>query len=378
MPVLPGAPTQGWKNGQPPGTPRDGETNVLLARDNIARMEGYTPGEQPRDRSYVKLNTNENPYPPSPRVFEALRTFDPARLRLYSDPLSTALRSVAVAPFGLDPEWALCGNGSDDLLTIAMRTFVDQGAPAAYTAPSYSLYPVLVDLQGARHVVVDLDRDFGLPAHAAGIAAGARLFFVCRPNAPTGNAFPLDAMHRLCTEFPGVVWIDEAYVDFAADSCMDFVRQYPNVVVSRTVSKSYSLAGLRLGIAFAQPHLIREMVKVKDSYNVDMLTQVLGEAALGDRESMLANAARIRSSRDRLSRELVGLGFDVLPSQANFILAKPPRPAAQVFACLRRRGFLVRHFDRDRVRDYLRITIGTDADMTAFVEACRAVLTEEC
>lgn len=349
-----------------------------LARDTIARMAGYTPGEQPRDRRYVKLNTNESPYPPSPRVAEALRTFDPGRLRLYPDPLSVDLRRSACAPFGLDPEWAMAGNGSDDLLTIAVRTFVDQGGTLAYAQPSYSLYPVLADLQGAQRRPVPLDESFGLPSDGAARAAGATLLILCRPNAPTGNAFALDAMHQVCREFPGVVWIDEAYVDFADDHCVDFVRQYPNVVVSRTVSKSYSLAGLRLGIAFARPALIAEMEKVKDSYNVDMLTQALGKAALDDREHMLTNVRRIRSTRERVCADLRALGFMIPPSQTNFILAKPPAPvaAATLFRELRQRGFLVRYFDLDRVRDYVRITIGTDADMAAFVHAAAAILGE--
>jgi histidinol-phosphate aminotransferase len=347
---------------------------MSLARATIARIEGYVPGEQPRDRTYVKLNTNENPYPPSPRVAAALRAFDPARLRLYSDPLSVDLRRTAAAPFGLTPDWVIAGNGSDDLLTIAVRTFVDQGGRLAYPEPSYSLYPVLADLQGAERMPVPLDERFELPADAGRRAGNATLFILCRPNAPTGNAFALETVHRVCREFAGVVWIDEAYVDFAEDHCLDFVRQYPNVVVSRTVSKSYSLAGLRLGLAFAQPDLINEMMKVKDSYNVDLLTQVLGQAALADRDAMLANARRICATRDRLCSELRGLGFDLPPSQANFVLARPPVPAAGLFRALRQRGFLVRYFDLDRVRDYIRITVGTDSDMAAFVGTVAEIL----
>jgi histidinol-phosphate aminotransferase len=347
-----------------------------LVRENIAKMEGYTPGEQPRDRAYVKLNTNENPYPPSPEVFRALREFDPARLRLYSEPLSTELREIAGSSFGLDKDWVIAGNGSDDLLTIAMRTFVDQDGRCAYTHPSYSLYPVLADLQAAQHVVVELDESFELPGNAAELAKPASLFIVCRPNAPTGNAFPLATMHRVCRKFPGVVWIDEAYVDFADESCMEFVKQYPNVVVSRTLSKSYSMAGVRLGLAFASPAIIAEMMKVKDSYNVDMLAQTVGAAALRDRAYMVGNSQRIRETRDRITTELAGLGFDTLPSQTNFILTRPPMEAAEMFAALRGKGFLVRYFSDERIRDRIRVTIGTDADMTAFVQAVREILEE--
>ena len=348
-----------------------------LVRTNVAAMDGYTPGEQPRDRTYVKLNTNENPYPPSPEVFRAVREFDPGRLRLYSEPLSLELRGLAGAPFGLDRDWVLAGNGSDDLLTIALRTFVDQDGLCAYTHPSYSLYPVLVDLQAARHLPVELDEDFGLPDNAAHQAAGASLLILCRPNAPTGNVFPLATMHRICQEFPGVVWIDEAYVDFAEDSCIDFVKQYPNVVVSRTLSKSYSLAGLRLGFAFANPALIWEMLKVKDSYNLDMMTQAVGAAALRDRDYMLANCQRIRATRDKLVTDLASLGFHTLPSQTNFVFTRPPMAAERMFLALRERGFLVRYFRDPRIADRIRVTIGTDEEMAGFVGAVRTILAEE-
>ncbi len=347
-----------------------------LARSAIVRIAGYTPGEQPRDRRYVKLNTNENPYPPSPRVAAALRSFDPARLRLYSDPLATELRRAAAKPLGLGPEWAIAGNGSDDLLTIAVRTFVDQGGALAYTEPSYSLYPVLADIQGATRVPIALDAHFDPPADTAARAARASLLILCRPNAPTGNACARESLAAICRDFPGVVWIDEAYADFAEDNCLDFVQRFPNVVVSRTFSKSYSLAGLRLGLAFAPPDLIAEMMKVKDSYNLDMLTQVLGLAALEDRDTMLGNVQRIRATRGRLTAALEAMGFAVLPSQANFILARPPSAiaAGALFRALRERGYLVRYFDLDRVRDYIRITIGTDEEMDGFVQAVGAIL----
>lgn len=347
-----------------------------LVRSNIVRIDGYTPGEQPRDRSYVKLNTNENPYPPSPEVVRALREFDPERLRLYSEPLSLELRELAGAPFGLDRDWVLAGNGSDDLLTIALRTFVDQNGRCAYLHPSYSLYPVLADLQAAQHVVIELDENFELPADTVRQAAGASLLFLCRPNAPTGNAFPLATMHRICQDFPGAVWIDEAYADFADDHCLDFVRQYPNVVVSRSLSKSYSLAGLRLGFAFANPALIYEMLKVKDSYNLDSLTQAAGAASLRDRDYMLANCRRVRATRTRLVAALDRLGFHTLPSQTNFVLTRPPGNAEGMFLALRERGFLVRYFRDDRIRDRIRVSIGTDEEMEEFTAACRAILAD--
>ncbi len=344
---------------------------MSYARPTIARIAGYTPGEQPKGRRLIKLNTNENPYPPSPMVADALQHFPAERLKLYPVPGADSVREAAAELFGIDSRQILCGNGSDDLLTIALRTFVDQGGGFAYTEPSYSLYPVLADIQGARKIPVALDENFMLPENAAELAAGAALFIMARPNAPTGNSFPKARVAKLCREFAGVVWVDEAYADFANDNCLDLLRQYPNVVVSRTLSKSYSLAGLRLGLACAAPELIAEMDKVRDSYNIDMLTQALATAAIKDSASMRANVRRIRASREKLCGEMLAMGCDVLPSEANFIFAKPPRPAAEVFQALRERGFLVRYFNLPRISDYIRITIGSEEDMAAFCAVCR-------
>ncbi len=347
---------------------------MTYARNNIARMQGYVPGEQPRDKRYIKLNTNESPYPPSPQVLQALAELDTSRLRLYPDPVAHELRAEAARLAGVSTDCVLCGNGSDDLLTIAVRTFVDQGGQVAYPTPSYSLYPVLADIQGAERVEVPLDSNFELPPDMVPRCGDASLLFVARPNAPTGNAFPMATMRRLCEEFTGVVWIDEAYVDFADDSCLAFVNEYPNVVVSRTLSKSYSLASVRLGIAYATPELVAEMMKVKDSYNVNMLTQVLGLAALRDHDGMRENAERIRQTRANTREQLHAMGCDVLPSAANFMLVKPPVPAVDVVAGLRDRGILVRYFSDPRVAAYFRVSIGTAEEMAAFTDALREVL----
>jgi len=346
-----------------------------LIRPNIARMRGYVPGEQPRDRRYIKLNTNENPYPPPPAVAEALSKFDPALLRLYPPPIADELRDTAAEVFGFpDRRWILCGNGSDDLLTIAVRTFVDQNASLACPDPSYSLYPVLADIQGASVRRIALDDAFDLPDDAVDQAGDASLLFIARPNAPTGNAFPLDRMHALCRDFRGVVWIDEAYADFADDHCLDFPRQYPNVVVSRTLSKSYALAGIRLGLAFAQPDLIEQMLKVKDSYNVNTLTQVLAAAALREQSWLKTTVDRIRATCERVGGELRRLGFEVLPSQTNFLFVRPPIPAETYFRRLREEGVLVRWFSGPRTKDYVRITIGTDAEMDELLAATIRIL----
>ncbi len=338
------------------------------AREAIQRIAGYTPGEQPQGKPLVKLNTNENPYPPSPKVGEALQGANLARLRLYSDPSARELRETAAELYGVRPSQVLVGNGSDDLLTIMTRTFVGEGDLFAYATPSYSLYPVLADLQGARHLPVELDENFCLPANAAELAAGAKLFIFARPNAPTGTLTPLDGVIKLCESFQGVVWIDEAYVDFAGENCMSLVGCYPNVIVSRTFSKSYSLAGLRVGLAFGAEELIAEMNKVKDSYNVDMVAQILATAALKDSEYMRSNARKICASRDKLAAALADWGCNVLPSATNFLFAKPACVAARdLFGRLRERGFLVRYFDLPRVSEFLRITIGLPEDMERFL-----------
>jgi histidinol-phosphate aminotransferase len=345
-----------------------------LARANISRIAGYVPGEQPRGQKFIKLNTNENPYPPAPEVGAALQSFSWQNLRLYSEPSALCVRQAASAEFSLPEEQIICGNGSDDLLTIAVRTFVDQGQPLAYCVPSYSLYPVLADLQGATHKPVNLDNDFRIPEDAAEQARGARLLLLARPNAPTGTSTARDRLEKLCQDFQGVVWIDEAYADFADDNCLDFVSRYPNVVVSRTFSKSYSLAGLRLGLAFAAPELILEMNKVKDSYNIDAITQCLGSAALRASAYMRENAARIRETRAWLAEQLRQLGCMVLPSQANFLFVRTPLDAEKVFADLRQGGFLVRYFKLPRISEYLRITIGRREDMQAFVDCLKKIL----
>lgn len=340
---------------------------MSYARDAISKIAGYVPGEQPQGQPLIKLNTNENPYPPSPKVTEALRNFDASRLRLYPEPSAKMVREAAAKAYGLRPGQILCGNGSDDLLTIALRTFVGEGQKLAYTDPSYSLYPVLADLQGAAKCPVMLDENFDLPDDVCQQAGDAPLLIFARPNAPTGNSSSMDKIRKICGEFKGVVWIDEAYADFADDNCMALVDEFPNVVVSRTLSKSYSLAGIRLGIACANEALIFEMNKVKDSYNVDMITQYAAAAALSDPDYMKENTAKIRDTRKWLSAQLEKIGCKVLPSSSNFIFACPKHPAAEIFAELKNRRYLVRYFNLPRISQYIRITIGKREDMEGFL-----------
>jgi histidinol-phosphate aminotransferase len=339
------------------------------ARKQIQNMQGYTPGEQPRSLDVVKLNTNENPYPPSPAVGRALAEFNSENLRRYPDPVATELRGLAAELNGLPgPEWVLAGNGSDDLLTMALRTFADSQSAVAYPWPTYSLYPVLCDIQGTKKIEIQLDSEFNLPDDVLEKAKEANLIFIARPNAPTGNAFPLNEMRKVCAEFDGVVWIDEAYADFADDNCLELVTELDIVVVSRTLSKSASLAGLRLGLAFANPAIIDEMMKVKDSYNVSMLTQELAKASLRDTEYTASLVREVQTTRSATTEALVRMGFDVLPSQANFVFVKPPKATSAYVEHLRLHNVLVRYFPEERTRDFVRITIGTPEQMRRLLE----------
>jgi histidinol-phosphate aminotransferase len=342
------------------------------ARADIEAMTGYVPGEQPKDPGRViKLNTNENPYAASATALAATGTHG---LQRYPDPIANDVRDAAAALFGADRNWVIAGNGSDDILTIVIRTFVDQGGSAAWFNPSYSLYPVLLDIQGARSIAIELDEGFTIPDDAAAQAAGASLLLITRPNAPTGTAWPLETMRHLAENFDGPVLIDEAYVDFAEDSCAALVGEYGNVIVCRTLSKGYSLAGIRLGFAYANPAIIAQMMKVKDSYNINSLTQRVGAAALRDQATLKTNVERIRRTRAETVAALSELGFDVIPSQTNFLFARPPVDAAKLADKLKQQNIFIRYFSQRRCRQHVRITIGTDAEMAALLDALRELL----
>ncbi len=349
-------------------------TAPSLVRPGIAALAGYVPGEQPRDRRYVKLNTNENPYPPSPKVLAAVRAAATDDLRLYPDPVATGLRRQAGEVYGFDPEWILAGNGSDDLLSIIVRACAGSDDPVLYPVPTYSLYDTLVAIQGARAVHVPFPADFRLPA-AELIAGAARVTFVCNPNSPSGTLTPVTVLEDMARRLSGLVVVDEAYVDFARETALPLVRRYPNVVVLRTFSKSFSLAGMRIGLAFADPAVIAELGKVKDSYNVTRLSLVAAEAALADYSWMEANVARIRATRARLIARLRELDFVVPDSEANFVLARRPgRDMGPVQRRLKQRGVLVRYFPTPELRDALRITVGTDEEIATLLEGLAPLL----
>jgi len=344
---------------------------MSLLRPNIEQMAGYQPGEQPREAGFIKLNTNENPYPPSPRVIDALRRNINETLRLYPDPMATAVREKAAGTYGFRPEQILVGNGSDDLLTIIMRAFVAPGEVVAYPMPSYTLYRTLAQIQDARAVEVPFPHDYSLPAGLRQTAA--KVVFLANPNSPSGTVIPPSEVAALADALVGILVVDEAYVDFAEADALHLARERQNVIVLRTFSKSFSLCGLRVGLAFGHADLIAGMAKVKDSYNVNRLGIVAAVAALDDIEHMRANAEKIRQTRARLTRELERLGAYVWPSQANFVLARFPagegRPtAAEIYARLKERRILVRHFNQPRLEDCLRISVGSDREVDILLE----------
>lgn len=348
---------------------------MKFTRSILADVEGYVPGEQPRVPDIIKLNTNENPYPPSPRVLEALRNLTVNHLRKYPEPLSVDLRAACAQRYGYPgPEWVIAGNGMDELLALAVRAFVDPGDAILSTYPTYTLYETLALLHGAKAVLVDLDDDFQLTE--AFFNTPARLCVLPRPNAPSGVCVPREVVERLCQTFNGIVVIDEAYVDFADDNCMDFPKRFENAIVMRTFSKSFSLAGMRLGAAVARPEIISEFLKVKDSYNLNVCAQAAGLAAMQDYDSMLANAAKVRATRARVAAALRGMGFQVPDSQSNFLLARwNAQPSAQVlFEALRDRKIIVRYFKARRLDNALRISIGTEDEMEHLLTALRDII----
>ena len=370
----------------------------LLVRPLVRRLHAYVPGEQPKIAGLVKLNTNENPYPPSPKVLAAVVATVDGRLRLYPSPTAQGLREKLAKLHGCAPENIIVGNGSDELLALAVRCFVEPGlkvdqpwqaaarlgrlgrSVVQYFTPGYSLYPVLADIHGALRNPVALAADFSLPSpgelkRAKQWNYRAALTFVTTPNAPSGRGYATTELDGLCARQNGVVLLDEAYVDFAGENALALALKYPHVLVARTFSKAYSLCFQRVGYFVGHADLIAALDKIRDSYNVNGLGQVAAEATLDDLRYYRANFQKIIITRGWLSAGLSRLGFRVLPSQANFILAGPPRfPAPGWLQKLRAKKILVRWFSAPEVKDYLRITIGTPAEAEALVQAAREIL----
>jgi histidinol-phosphate aminotransferase len=346
-----------------------------LVRPDIAAIAGYVPGEQPQGGDWIKLNTNENPYPPSPAVAGAIAAAAAGRtLAKYPDPLATAFRKRAAEVLGVDPDWIICGNGSDDLLTILVRTFVGAGEWLRMPYPSYILYRTLAGIQGASCDEVHYRRDWSLGDDFAAPRDGLRLAIVANPNSPSGTLLPPQRLAELAERMPCAFVVDEAYGDFADTNCLDLVRKNERVIVTRSFSKSYALAGLRFGFAVAQPQVVEQLQKVKDSYNCDTLSIVAATAAIDDQAWLADNRAKIIATRRRLTDALRALGYEAIESQANFVwCTHPERPHKPVYEALKAAGILIRYMNYAGWGDGLRITVGTDAEIDAFLARMRTL-----
>jgi histidinol-phosphate aminotransferase len=342
-----------------------------LLRPAVDRIHGYVPGEQPSGSNVLKLNTNENPYPPSPACLKALSSITPDVLRKYPHPVAAELRQAIADLHGLGASQVIVTNGSDEALALCTRAFAPLRGSAGWLSPSYSLYPVLAEIAELRPVEFPLDADFRWEVPPR---IDVDLFFLTNPNAPTSIGLDNKVLRSAARACRGIIIVDEAYVDFADASAVPLLRECPNLIVSRTFSKSYSLAGLRMGYLLGAPELIEALGKIKDSYNTDAVAQRVALAALRDDSWMRQNALSIRRTRQSTTEKLTRLGFSVLPSQTNFVFAQVPagQDAQRLFERLRDQQVYVRYFPGPRTGTYLRITIGSDAQMDRFFEALAA------
>lgn len=335
-------------------------------RKTVMAMEGYIPGRQPKG-SFVKLNANENPYPPSPKALEAMGAVGADSFRLYPSSTAVELRKTAAEVFGVPFDCIVAGNGSDDIFTMIIRSILDEGDTLAVVDPTYTLYETLAEIQGAKTEKHSLKEDYSLPESY--FESEAKLKILPNPNAQTGTLFPKEDIVRLVESAKGIVVIDEAYALFAGSNAIELLSRFPNLVVTRTMSKSHSLAGMRIGFGMSSKKIVEAMLKVKDSYNLNAASQLMAAAALQDGEYTAEIVRKITATRDWFSAELTKLGWQVAPSSGNFLLAKPGHGGAEaIVAALEKEGYLVRHFDSPRLKDKIRFSIGTPEQMEKLVE----------
>lgn len=330
-------------------------------RPAVEAMTGYTPGEQPKPgKPLIKLNTNENPYPPSPQAVEVLRNFDSELLRRYPDYSAKEFCQAVNEVWGVQADWIVLGNGADELLNLLIRACAEgTDRKVVYPTPTYLLYRTLAAIQPAQVIEVPYPDDFQLPIEAIVRAQGA-LTLIASPNSPSAHIVPLEDLRSLAGQLSGILVVDEAYVDFGTSSALPLLEEFENVILLRTLSKGYGLAGLRLGFGLAHPQLLSGLLKVKDSYNVDIVAMLVGAAAIRDQAYKNNCAEKIKASRAQLITDLRKLGFVVPDSQTNFVLARPPAgDAEQLSLALKERGILVRYYKEPRLDDKLRITVGT-------------------
>ncbi len=345
--------------------------------EKFASLEAYTPGEQPRDMRCIKLNTNESPYPPAPSVAAAMTGEQVALLRLYSDPTAKALKEKLAKLYAVEPENVFVSNGSDEVLNFSFMAF--GGSGAVFPDISYGFYQVYGDLYGIDYEKIPLKEDFSLDYRD--YCGKEKMVVLANPNAPTGRSIPVTQIEEILSSNPNsLVLIDEAYVDFGGESCLPLIQTYDNLLVTRTFSKSRCLAGGRLGYAFGSRAIVEDLERIKYStnpYNINRLTLLLGEATVDAEDYYQEKCAAIRKTRDWTAKQLEGLGFTVLPSDANFLFAKSDRLSGDaLYAALKARGILVRHFGNPRIRDFNRITIGTQAQMETLITTLKEVLYE--
>jgi histidinol-phosphate aminotransferase len=349
-----------------------------ILRSNVISSAGYVPGEQPTDSSVIKLNTNENPYLPSPRVMDAIRAVTPEHLRKYPSPSGQAFREAAAEVHGLTPEYILTFNGGDELLSVAIRGAAAAQDAVAFMEPSYSLYPVLTEINGSAAVRLSYTIDgtqWRLPEGVE--TAAAKILLIVNPNAPSGHLEPLERLEKIAQKFSGLLVIDEAYVDFAPVSALPLVQKYPNILILRTMSKGYSLAGLRFGYAIGQPALLKQLEKVRDSYPVDAISIAAATAAMQDQAYARETWRKVIEERARLVTELSAMGFVMPESHSNFVLATVPEgrlSAQQVYEGLKARGILVRWWNLPRIADKVRITVGSPTQNGRLLTELRSLL----
>jgi histidinol-phosphate aminotransferase len=338
-------------------------------------MTGYVPGEQPQAGKFIKLNTNENPYPASPAVKRAVQAVLERGLERYPDPLASGFRLRAAELFDVEPSWILCGNGSDEILTIVTRAFVGEGELLRLPYPSYILYKSLAQIQGARSEELRFNADWSLGDAFAEPADGLRLAFLPNPNSPSGTMVSPERVLELAERLPCPLLVDEAYVDFAEGNCLPLVKQCDKILVSRSLSKSYALAGLRFGFLVAQPHVIEGLVKIKDSYNCDALSIAAATAAIDDQAWLTANRTKVLATRERLTHGMSELGFQPVPSQANFVWCPHPRVAVKpLYEELKTKRVLVRYMNYEGWGEGLRISVGSDEQIDACLSLLRGMV----
>lgn len=345
--------------------------------DRLASLEAYTPGEQPQDKAYIKLNTNESPFPPSKSVLSAVNRAAAKRLRLYCDPECKVLTNSLAKLYGVESKNIFLSNGSDDILNFAFMAYGDMGA--IFPDITYGFYKVFAELHGVNTEIIPLCDDFSIDADA--FMGKNKLIVIANPNAPTGMALALDTIEEIVKSNPdGVVLIDEAYVDFGGESCVNLTKKYDNLLCVGTFSKSRSMAGARLGFAVASDALISDLEKIKYStnpYNINTLTQLAGAAAVRDNDYYMNNCQKIIKNREYTVNELEKLGFTVLPSSANFVFAKSDKISGkELYLKLKEKGVLIRHFEKDRIKDFNRITIGSAKEMRIFIQKTKEILGE--